>query len=179
MWIQWSRRVAMPRIELDSVSAGPAVRIAYGTLSEGPEGFRISHRQAAQADRVGAALSVPVTWYEDVALEAMALNDVAAARAFVREELHLLGDVDDPANVLVETLRAYFVNGENAVLTAQELDVHPRTVAYRLRSAEAKLGLECLRRGEFAVALRLRRLVSRLPAEGETGYNPGLPTPAL
>lgn len=180
MWISWSRRAGAPRAELGAVTAAANVRIAYGTVNEGPDGFRISHRQATQADRVGEALDLSVTWYEDVALEAMALNDLAGARAFVQEELHLLGDIDDPANVLVETLRAYFVNGENAVLTAQDLDVHPRTVAYRLRSAEAKLGLERLRRGEFAVALRLRRLVSRLPAQNEEPENnPGLPTPAL
>jgi len=180
LWIPWPRRSGQPKDELGGMSVLDGAHLAFGTVNEGLEGFRVSHRQANEAHNVGKALGLPVTWYEDTSLEALALHDTAAARAFVHEELEPLGDIDDPSNVLIETLRVYFTNGENAVLTAQKLDVHPRTVAYRLRSAESKLGAERLRRGEFAVALRLGRLVSALPSEDagpET--NPGLPTPAL
>ncbi|MFE3778818.1 helix-turn-helix domain-containing protein, partial [Amycolatopsis sp. NPDC059090] len=86
-----------------------------------------------------------------------------------------LGDVFDPANVIVETLRTYFAAGENAVVTAQRLGVHSRTVAYRLRSAESKIGAHNMHRDELATALRIVPLVQAVPpAPGDS-----LPSPAL
>ncbi len=119
-------------------------------------------------------------WYDDVVLEALAMHDLPATRAFVLDELEPLGDVLDPDNVLIETLRTYFEVGENAVVTAQRLGVHSRTVAYRLRSVESKMGAEGMSRDELPTALRLVKLVTSIGEDELSAVtHPSLATPAL
>lgn len=181
IWIPWPRRVTPQWTDLSEVVFASDVRIAYGSVHSGLDGFGTSHRQALEAKSVANSLGLNRVWYDDVVLESLALRDLAATVDFVEEELGPLGELNDKKNVLLETLREYFLCSENAVLTAEALGVHPRTVAYRLKSAETKLGAEALHRGEFAVALRLAGLVGSIRDEG-TGVvvsNPGLPAPSL
>ena len=134
--------------------------IAVGEIEQGTEGFRLSHRQAWQAYRVSKLKPRPVVRYRDVALESLMLRDRQAVKDFVARELAALEENDSRAGVLRETLEAYFRSGQNAASTAQSIHVHERTVAYRLRSIESRLGVTInSRRDELAVALRLAELL--------------------
>ena len=138
---------------------GAGTSVAIGLPEFGPEGFARTHRQASDARRVVLTTARPVTIYSDVALEALAGRDEAAAREFLERELRpLLGD-DDRHRRLRETLRAYFAAAQNASAAAAMLGVHEQTVAYRLRAIEKRLGCPAaMRRAELETALRLERL---------------------
>ncbi len=180
VWLPWSARQGKPSERLAGIDWPAGARVAFGAVGAGLEGFRLSHRQAGEARIVAEALGLAEVWYDDVVLETLAMHDLPATRAFVLDELKPLGDVFDPDNVLVETLHMYFAVGENAVATAQRLGVHSRTVAYRLRSAESKIGAEAMHREELPIALRLAKLVASIGRdEPSSTTDPSLPTPAL
>lgn len=134
--------------------------VAFGTVADGREGFVQSHIEAVEAHRVDRLSGAPVTYYDEVAIEAFALRDERVARAFVVDELGPLSDEGDRALQLRETLRAYFAVGNNGSAAAAKLGVHERTVSYRLSSIEEVLpdGI-AKRRGELVVALRLHELL--------------------
>ncbi|MFL5818735.1 MAG: PucR family transcriptional regulator [Conexibacter sp.] len=142
-----------------AVPAGTAC--AIGEPAEGVEGFRVTHRQANSAYRVG--LRRPpgsLTRYRDVALVALAVVDDAAADDFVTHWLGPLAADDPRMAVLRTTLSTYFAVGQNALAAAARLGVNDRTVAYRLRRIEEQVLEEPIaaRRDELAVALRLHAL---------------------
>lgn len=175
----WLGGAAIGARELRAVRAfrpPPGTWLAVGEPGDGAEGFRASHRQAQSAYRIargapapagsasaggaagraGAAPPAPVTLHADVALLALTLQDPALARAFVARELGPLAVGDERVAVLRDTLAAYFAAGQNAASAAAALGVHNRTVLYRLRSIEERLGHPiAARREELAVALRL------------------------
>jgi hypothetical protein len=138
------------------------VRLAIGEPARGAEGFRLAHRRAWAAYRIARDLADPVTWHADVALLALTLQDPAVARDFVVRELGPLAEDDERSELLRATLVAYFAAGQNAAAAAAALGVHDRTVLYRLRSIEDRLGRSILaRREELGVALRLAPVVLR------------------
>lgn len=136
------------------------VRLALGERGQGHDGFRLTHRQAWNTYRLARSGDEPVTWHADVALLALTLQDAAVAREFVMRELGDLAGADERSELLRETLAAYFATGQNAAAAAAALGVHDRTVLYRLRSVEERLGRPILaRREELGVALRLAPVV--------------------
>lgn len=139
--------------------------VSFGKPNAGLTGFRTSHHQAWRAYRVGRWTKSALTWYSDVALEALFMRDFQAARDFVQQQLGPL-DLHDPrSGVLRETLTAYFDTGSSAVKAAKLLHVHERTVSYRLRTIEDKLGVSVsTRRGELLVALRLESSLRAISA---------------
>lgn len=139
--------------------------VSFGKPNAGLDGFRTSHHQAWRAYRVGRWTKTDLTWYSDVALEALFMRDFQAARDFVQQQLGPL-DLHDPrSGVLRETLTAYFDTGSSAVKAAKLLHVHERTVSYRLRTIEDKLGVSVsTRRGELLVALRLEASLRAIAA---------------
>lgn len=155
-WLGGSRiGESFERIQ-EGLQPPPATYLAVGSAGAGVTGFRSGHRQAWQAYRVGRLRPRPVTHYRDVALESVVLRDLPAARDFMINELGPLGDSDSRTELLRETLRTYFETGQNAAATATRIRVHERTVAYRLKSIEERLGFPISRRrDELAVALRL------------------------
>ena len=113
----------------------------------------------AGAERLAAVSGAPVTLFGDVALEAFALGDETLARRFAERQLGPLADDKPRTAALWETLEASFDAGNRAPAAAAELGVHERTVSYRIRATEEKLGrylIEC--QDELALALRLRNL---------------------
>ena len=133
--------------------------VAVGGVLDGVDGFRRTHRQAWQAYQVASIRPQGVTVYRDISLMALSLQDPESARSFVVEELGELAGDDAKATLLRETLSAYFAAGQNAAAAAAALQVNDRTVAYRVRSAEARLGFPIgTRRDELGVALRLAEL---------------------
>jgi hypothetical protein len=146
------------RVIRDSKPSGETF-LALGSRASGKDGFATSHRQACHAARVAAISGSPVTLFSDVALEAFALTDEPLARRFVERQLGALGDGKSRTAALRETLEAYFEAGNKATAAAAALDVHERTVSYRIRATEERLGrylIDC--QDELSLALRLRRL---------------------
>jgi len=130
--------------------------LAIGEPAHGVDGFRLTHRQAWNVYRIIRHAPQPVTLHADVALLTLTLQDPALAREFVHRELGPLAEHDERNAILIETLRAYFAAGQNAASAAAALGVHNRTVLYRLRSIEDRLGYPLgARRDELAVAVRL------------------------
>ncbi|MGH2902837.1 MAG: PucR family transcriptional regulator [Solirubrobacteraceae bacterium] len=157
-----------------SVKAGfeppAATFVALGEAALGPDGFRTTHRQALQAYRVAYVRRQPLTLYRDVALEALVMRDLQLVRDFVAYELGPIAGDDHRDSILRATLDAYFQTGQNASSAAHLLGVHERTVSYRLRSVEQRLGVPVSsRRDQLAVALRLLALLKGEILDAEVG----------
>lgn len=136
------------------------MKLAFGSEAGGPEGFRLTHRQAATAQRAALRTGATQTHHREVALEALAAADEEQAREFAARELRGLDGEDARSGRLRETLEAYYSCGHNAAAAAAALGVHEQTVAQRLRSVEERTGASVAsRRAELEVALRLRRLL--------------------
>ncbi|SOJ53038.1 Purine catabolism regulatory protein [Mycobacterium simulans] len=146
-------------------ATAPGVRVAIGEPARGIAGFRASHFEALEAQRVAALAARPVgsvTRYHNVSLRAIATADIEQARAFVRRELGRLGSDDETTRRLVATLRTYLDENCSRGRTAKRLHVHENTVAYRIRQAEEILGRSIDRRTlELRVALSLAELVAQ------------------
>jgi DNA-binding PucR family transcriptional regulator len=134
--------------------------LALGQPAIGVEGFRRTHRQAGAAHVVATRRPQPLTLYEDVALEALALRDELSAREFAADALRGINGDDARSAGLRDTLSAYFKAGQNASSTAAALRVHEATIARRLSEVEKRTGQRVnQRRAELETALRLRRLL--------------------
>lgn len=121
------------------------LRMAVGTVREGPEGFRASHREALQAQRVAVvagADGAAVTHYAapGLALAALVCADLDAARAWVRQALGPLAADDENHARLRETVRVLLEHGGSYMAAAEALCMHRNTVRYRINRAEAELG---------------------------------------
>jgi DNA-binding PucR family transcriptional regulator len=97
-----------------------------------------------------------------VAVEALASENRADARAFVAHELRGIDDDSASSLHIRETIAAYFAAEHNAASAAAALGIHQQTVANRLRAAEDRLGRPVgARRVELETALRLRACLDR------------------
>lgn len=116
----------------------PGVRLAIGLAGAGVEGFRDSHRQAAEAARVGA-MSTRNAWsfrYQDLDLVAMLSTDLPAARDFVARELGDLAGDTNSVTTMRRTLKHYLDRDRSLAATATDLHIARNTVAYRVQRAE-------------------------------------------
>lgn len=131
--------------------------IALGLEAFGEAGFRATNRQALRARWVARKTGRSLVFYADVAVEALASDNQADARAFVANELSGIDDDSTASRRIRETIVAYFAAEHNAASAAAALGVHQQTVANRLRAAEERLGHPvAARRVELETALRLR-----------------------
>lgn len=134
-------------------------RMAVGSGGPGVKGFRLAHWQAQRAHAVAVRTNARMALYPDVAVEVLALELGDRAERFVVAELALLGD-DAHSPRLRRTLEAYLANGQNATAAAASLDESDRTTAYRVRSAEERLGVPVrARAAELSLALRWERFL--------------------
>ena len=163
-WIVWLAHERAPAPEdvaalAADVEVDPGAVLAIGEPAAGLAGFRTTYRQALDARRVGLLRGTPgVTCHRDVALLAVLCADSERARALARTELGPLAADDEATARLRDTVAAYLACGESHVGAAQRLFVHEKTVAYRVRQAEALLGRRVGdRRGELEAALLLHR----------------------
>lgn len=162
-WLASADEVGDVVERVDPGALPPGVRIAFGTPRHGVEGFRASHRQALEAQRVARLhpRPQPVSHYGALALRALATTDLDHARTFVLDELGPLAAPDDATQRLAATLRVYLEEHASPARTAARLGVHPNTVANRVRAAEDLLGRDAgLRVAETLVALQLAPLVA-------------------
>ncbi len=159
-WFRRTTRSTSSDDNLNFIELPANTQIACGQYANDVTGFRTSHVQAGLAYRVAKLGNRCVTWYRDVSLEALVLRDLPAAQEFVRQELGGLLDGSGRSRILLETIKAYYVLGQNAAATGTHLKVNERTVAYRLKSVESALGNTVWeRRDEIAVAIRIAELL--------------------
>jgi DNA-binding PucR family transcriptional regulator len=163
-WVGWRDPDDAPDFlgaRLDPRAFG-AVLAAAGSRAVGVTGFARSHGEAMRARRLAqlAGFSAgSVTRYEDVALAALASEDLNHAREFVQSELGPLIGTEEHLLRLSGTLRVYLEENMSPLRAAQRLGVHEHTVSNRIRSAQELLPRSIDQRAaELMVALRLVRL---------------------
>jgi DNA-binding PucR family transcriptional regulator len=145
-----------------NVKLAEGVRIAFGSPLPGVEGFRLSRRQAREAQRLagraGKADSCSVL-FVDVAVKALLSGDAELTRAFVTAEI---GPLLEPQHtVLLATLEAWTSEAGSPTRAARRLTVHPNTVVKRLDRIE-----RLLPRPLDALSLPLRVAVELAPLLG-------------
>ena len=119
------------------------VRLAVGEPGEGPEGFRITIREALRAHAVAliAGPAAPrVIRFAEVAPVALLAEDIGAARTWVVRALGPLATDDDQTARLRETLHVFLSTGGSYQETAERLSLHKNTVFYRVRKAQEVRG---------------------------------------
>jgi DNA-binding PucR family transcriptional regulator len=121
--------------------------VAIGTMANGVEGFRQSHREAQTARSVAVIAKRPaptVIAADDPGLSIVARlgSDVAGTRDWVATVLgDLAGDNENDAR-LRDTLRIYLACGCSYKVAAEELNLHFNSVKYRVGRAVARRGRE-------------------------------------
>jgi DNA-binding PucR family transcriptional regulator len=165
-WISTSAGVpsrVLDELRFQSATA-PGVRVAIGEPAPGIAGFRTSHIEALEAQRIARLAGRregSITRYHEIALCALATANIEHSRRFVERELGRLAWRDDTTRRLAETVRTYLDENGSRGRTAKRLHVHENTVAYRLRQAEEMLGRSVEKRTlELRVALALVDLVN-------------------
>ena len=133
---------------IDSALVPPGVRVAVGRPGMGIDGFRRTHREALEAQRVASRgqQCLPVTTYRDVEVVSMLASRPDAMNTFVERELHGLFGDDETSARLRNTLRAVLSHPGNFEAAARQLDVHKNTVRYRVQQIEKRLGQRIIRR---------------------------------
>lgn len=167
LWVQATSSsawvwLAAPDVEsgLASTLAGfPEVRLALGSAGAGSEGFRRSHLEAVETQRLMMRRGdVQCASFDEVALAALASRDEQAAREFVAR---ILGDLAGGDADLRETVRVYIHRMYNGSKTADEVYAHRNTVSHRIQRAEELLPRPLSTSGvEVAIALELQRWLS-------------------
>ncbi len=120
-----------------------SVRLAVGEPAEGPEGFRVTIREALRAHAVAlmAGPAAPrVIRFGEVAPVALLAEDIGAARTWVGRALGPLAADDDQTARLRETLHVFLSTGGSYQETAERLSLHKNTVFYRVRKAQEVRG---------------------------------------
>ena len=121
--------------------------VAIGTMADGVEGFRQSHRQAETARRVALIAKRPeptVISATDPGLSVVARlgGDVADTRDWVASVLGDLAADNENDGRLRETLRLFLACGSSYKVAAEELNLHFNSVKYRVGRAVARRGRE-------------------------------------
>jgi DNA-binding PucR family transcriptional regulator len=158
-----------PQVALDGVvttfaaELDPAVAMAAGEPAQGLAGFRLTHRQARQAQVVAAAAQrrdgAQIMLSAEIGPVALMCSDLDAAAAWVRATLGGLAFDDEAHARLRETLWAFLSTGGSFTAAAQQLILHKNTVQYRVRKAEEARGRPVQER---RLDLELALLISRL-----------------
>jgi DNA-binding PucR family transcriptional regulator len=110
-WISTSAAVpsrVLDELRFESATA-PGVRVAIGEPAPGIAGFRTSHIEALEAQRIARLAGHregSITRYRDIALCALATANIEHARCFVERELGRLASRDDTTRRLGATVRA-------------------------------------------------------------------------
>lgn len=139
MWIWISGRQAPDIRSLRAALEGtPDVNVSLGRVGQGLDGFRRSHLEAVETQRLARRLPIRarVTTYEDIEVVALATQDESRATEFVHRTL---GHLATAPIELRETLRTYLREQCNLTRTAAALFAHRNTVMTRLDRARGLL----------------------------------------
>ena len=157
LWLWVNNPDVDARERLGPIVAGfPQVRLALGSVDSGVDGFRRSHYEAVETQRLITRVgSVQMASFDDVSLAALGSHNEQAAREFVARVLGELGTADSE---LRDTVRVYIRHMYNASKTADEVYAHRNTVFHRIQRAEELLPRPLSVSGvEVGVALELQR----------------------
>ncbi|WP_329343489.1 helix-turn-helix domain-containing protein [Streptomyces sp. NBC_01352] len=141
----------MPCSAVDPVSVADAmgeapggVRTTVGEPGTGLDGFRLSHRQARQAQTIALAADPaharPLLAWSQLGPLALVGAEVGELRAWVQLVLGGLADDDEHCARMRETLWAYLSSGHSLNTAAAALHLHKNTIQYRIRKAEEARG---------------------------------------
>ncbi|WP_320670116.1 PucR family transcriptional regulator [Patulibacter defluvii] len=135
----------------------PGITVTAGSTLPGIGGFRDSHREARDAQRL--LLRDPggprIVTYSEVRVVSLAMQDEARARAFVAATLGALQDADGE---LRETVRTYLREDSSAPRAAAVLHTHRNTILKRIARADGLLPAGLAGHGlEVRLALELER----------------------
>lgn len=148
------------------------IRVSIGEPEHGLTGFRSSHIEASNARRVALLAGTrasTLTRYRDVAVAALATNDVEHAASFVHRVLGPLAADDEATYRVATTLSVFLQENRSRARSAQRLTVHPNTISYRVDQAETILGRSIDTDSlDLAVALELLPTLPGLIREGRT-----------
>ncbi|MGH7898482.1 MAG: PucR family transcriptional regulator [Candidatus Binatia bacterium] len=141
--------VAMLRAKLvellePSLSAGVPVVIGISGVVSGIEGIREGYKESKRATEIGQVLDPTnvVHFYDDYVLHDVLDSGAKPGKRLIGEVLGSLLSMGDTGQRLIETLRAYFNSGLNLKVAAGSLDIHPNTLAYRMRQVHQLTGLD-------------------------------------
>lgn len=119
----------------------PGLGLSFGGAHPGAAGFRTSHREAREARRVAdISRSAGPTFFDDVAVTALASHDPELASSFVERFLGKLMADKEARDRLLPTLRVYLDLAQSPTRTARQLGVHTNTVVKRIERLEGLLG---------------------------------------
>jgi DNA-binding PucR family transcriptional regulator len=140
----WFPRPGSGRLEIRNSDDEDGVWIATGEPTPGVGGFRLTHRQARQAQTVALAADrahrVRVTAWSQVGAVALMCADREALAAWVQHTLSDLALDEDGMARLRETLATFLATGSSYTASAQLLNLHKNTVQYRVRKAQHAIG---------------------------------------
>lgn len=140
-WISRARAFTAEELTTLAATLIPHARIAVGEPGGGLPGFRRSHLEAIQAQRVAALTGrVGIVRYREISVAALASSDPEHARAFVERVLGPLAQDEESVRLAAEALAVYLDENRSRNRAAARLHVHPNTVAYRVQQAEQILG---------------------------------------
>jgi DNA-binding PucR family transcriptional regulator len=139
-WIGASRA---PELDLLPGLRTDGVSVAVGEPADGADGFRTTHQDAIDAQRVArgrARRAGAIVQYGNVELAAMLVGDLERARRFVHRHLGALAQDDEETARLRATLRVYLDEQGSRQATAERLGVHSNTVGNRVNRCQDLLG---------------------------------------
>ena len=143
-WIPLAKRTVPASTELRSaLQAHTGLHLAVGGAHTGADGFRRTHGEAEQAQRVAlVGRSGPITLFDTpgVGLAALVCNNLEETRRFVLATLGPLAGDDEQHERLRETVRTLLAHGGSYTAAADAMCMHRNTVRYRITRAEAELG---------------------------------------
>lgn len=124
-----------------SLAPSAPLGLTFGGAHTGAAGFRTTHREAREARRVAdISRRDGPTFYDDVAVTALASHDPDLAASFVDRFLGKLLADEDSCNRLLPTLRVYLDQAQSPTRTARQLNLHTNTVVKRIERIESLLG---------------------------------------
>ena len=116
----------------------PSVHMATGGLHHGCEGFRESHFQALEVQKLMGRLRSDrqLVSFEQVQLIGLMAHDQKAAELFMHS---VLGDLRQAPATIRHALRTYLACGCNGAETAKKLNTHRNTLLHRIEKATSLL----------------------------------------
>jgi hypothetical protein len=142
-WVTWAAEPADDRLMRMAACRKPEVLVTMGSAGRGRTGFRRSHEQAAEADRVARLSRAPratVVLHRDIELAGVLCTDPERAHELALDRLGPLARGDATCERLRETVLTYLTHGCSKTRTADLMHIHHKTVSYRLAQAEELLG---------------------------------------
>jgi sugar diacid utilization regulator len=142
--VETARALATSCLESSSALVGAGV----GNPCESAAGVARSYAEARRALAAGQRMGQTASVFADLGIHRLLLRvpDVSDLRAFAEE---VLGGLN---REFVETLAVYFRENGSPARAAQQLNVHPNTVGYRIRRVEELTGLSLARHRDRLMA---------------------------